>query len=142
MTSPSPALPRQFLRFLVVGFAQLGLDSLVYIAASALGTPVVVANIAGRLAGVSLGFWAHGRWTFADAQGHHLHGRALLRFVISWTTLTAASTLLVAKAADAFGLHWSWLAKPFVEGVLAGVSFLVLRYWVFRSRRQATAGGG
>ena len=128
-----PALQRQLLLFLVVGFAQLGVDSLAYIALSAAGVPVVAANIAGRLVAVSLGFWAHGRFTFAGPEGPRLHGRALRRFVVVWLVLTAASSLAVAAAEHLLGLQASWLAKPCIEAALAVASFVLMRLWVFEA---------
>ena len=55
-----------------------------------------------------------------------------LVLVALWLLLTLASTLLVASADHALGLQYAWLAKPLVEGALAGVSFLLLRYVVYR----------
>ena len=49
-----------------------------------------------------------------------------------WLLLTAASSLLVAAADHALGLQYAWLAKPLVEGGLACVSFVLMRYVVYR----------
>jgi putative flippase GtrA len=127
MTSPVSALPHQVLRYVVAGLAQLLLDSAVFVAATALGAPVVGGNVAGRVAGAALGFWLHGRWTFAGADGARLGGRHLRRYLVAWTLLTVASTLAVAQVASLAGLQGSWLAKPFVEGVLALAGFVVMR---------------
>ncbi len=74
-------LVRQGSTYLVIGLVQLLLDWLVFVAATALGLPVVPANIAGRLAGMLLGFWLNGRYTFANA-GDARHGwRRFSRFL-------------------------------------------------------------
>jgi putative flippase GtrA len=130
-TSPT-ALPRQAFRYVVVGLAQLVLDSAVFVASTALGVPVPAGNVAGRIAGACLGFWLNGRWTFADGDRARLQGRHLRRFAVAWLVLTIASTLAVAQVAAFAGLQWSWLAKPFVELVLAGIGFVVMRHWVYR----------
>ncbi|MGE6333077.1 GtrA family protein [Stenotrophomonas sp. NPDC077659] len=126
-------LLRQGSSYLIIGLLQLLLDWLVFVAATAAGLPVVPGNIAGRLAGMLLGFWLNGRFTFADAQGRQRLGwRRFARFLPLWLLLTAGSTLLVAAADHALGLQYAWLAKPLVEGALAGVSFVLLRYVVYR----------
>ncbi|HDS1039169.1 TPA: GtrA family protein [Stenotrophomonas maltophilia] len=127
------SLLRQGSAYIVIGLLQLLLDWLVFVAATAAGLPVVPGNIAGRVAGMLLGFWLNGRITFADAQGRQRLGwRRFARFLPLWLLLTAASTLLVAAADQALGLQYAWLAKPLVEGALAGVSFLLMRYVVYR----------
>lgn len=126
------SLFRQGSAYIVIGLVQLLLDWLVFVATTALGLPVVPANIAGRLAGMLLGFWLNGRYTFATGEGHRLGWRRFARFFTLWLLLTAASTLLVAAADHALGLRYAWLAKPVVEGGLAVVSFLLMRYVVYR----------
>jgi putative flippase GtrA len=126
------ALLRQGSQFLVIGLLQLVLDWGLFVAASALGVAVAPANLAGRVGGALLGFWLNGRFTFAERVGGKLDWRHFLRFWVAWAVLTALSTWLVAAAAHAFGLHWAWLAKPVVEGVLAVLSFFVWRQLVFR----------
>jgi putative flippase GtrA len=129
---PSPtALPRQAFVYLLAGLAQLALDSAVFVASTALGVPVPAGNVAGRVAGACLGFWLHGRFTFADDGRPRLRGRHLFRFVVAWLALTALSTVAVAQVAAAAGLQWSWVAKPVVELVLAVIGFVVFRNWVF-----------
>ena len=44
----------------------------------------------------------------------------------------AVGTLVLTQIRANYGLHATWLAKPVVEAILAAVSFLVLRKWVFR----------
>jgi putative flippase GtrA len=130
-TSRNP-LPRQALLFVIVGLAQLALDSAAYIALTALGVPVPAGNLAGRIAGACLGFWLNGRFTFANGGPARLDRRHLLRFLLAWAVLTALSTLALAQVAQAVGLQGSWIAKPVVELVLAALSFFVWRNWVYR----------
>ena len=132
VTSLSTTLPRQVLLFVLVGLAQLALDSATYIALTALGAGVPAGNVVGRIAGACLGFWLNGRFTFTADGRPMLARRHLLRFVLAWTALTVVSTLALAHVADVGGLHWSWLAKPLVEAVLAGVGFFVWRNCVYR----------
>ncbi|WMJ70574.1 GtrA family protein [Stenotrophomonas sp. 24(2023)] len=126
------SLLRQGSAYIVIGLVQLLLDWLVFVATTAVGLPVVPANIAGRLAGMLLGFWLNGRYTFATGAGQRLGWRRFARFFTLWLLLTAASTVLVSTADHALGLRYAWLAKPVVEGGLAVVSFLLMRYVVYR----------
>jgi putative flippase GtrA len=123
---------RQGGMFVAVGIAQVAVDSCVFIAATALGVPVAVANVFSRMSGAALGFLLNGRYTFANG-GPARHSTAhLRRFVIAWSSLTMISTFLVHTIARLHSLHGAWLAKPLVEGCMAVVGFFVWRQWVFR----------
>ncbi len=124
-------LSRQLLLFLFVGLAQVALDSAAFILLTALGVPVAAGNIAGRIAGASLGYWLNGRYTFAAAGRARLGRKQLRRFVLAWSALTALSTALLALVASQFDLHAAWLAKPAVEALMAAIGFVVWRQWVF-----------
>ena len=126
------ALTRQILFFLVIGALQLGFDSAVFIGLSALGLPVIPANVAGRIAGASLGFWLNGRYTFADQGSARPSGRHLRRFVVAWSLLTALSSALLYLIEAHSNLHAAWLAKPLLEAFNAAIGFVVWRQWVYR----------
>ena len=132
VATSSSALPRQALLYVLVGLAQLVLDTAVFVASTSLGAPVPAGNLAGRIAGACLGFWLNGRWTFAADGRARLQGRHLARFLVAWTLLTIVSTVAVAQVAALAGLQWSWIAKPFVEAVLALAGFFVMRLFVYR----------
>lgn len=125
------SLLRQGRHYLAIGLLQYLVDWGTLVALSHAGITVEVANIAGRIAGATLGFWLNGRITFA---GEHtrIGRRQLLRFVLLWLTTTALSTLAMGSIEDLASLRWAWLAKPAVEMTLAGASFLVSRHWVYR----------
>ena len=125
-------LVRQGSYYIIIGMVQLLLDWLVFVGSTALGLPVAPANIVGRLAGMLLGFWLNGRYTFAAGGQQRLGWKRFARFFLLWILLTAASTLLVTAADHALGLQYAWLAKPLVEGGLALVSFMLLRHVVYR----------
>ena len=126
------SLLRQGGSYLIVGLVQLLLDWCVFVAVTAMGMPVVPGNIIGRASGMLLGFWLNGRYTFADQGRQRLGWRRFVCFIGLWAAVTAVSTVLVAAAHDALGLQYAWLAKPLVEGLLAALSFLMMRWLVFR----------
>jgi putative flippase GtrA len=123
---------RQGFAFLLVGGVQVLLDWLVFVLVSALGVPAFAANVCGRVAGASLGFWLNGLVTFRGAEQRALVGRPLRRFLVMWVALTGLSSLAMAATDHLAGLQTAWLAKPAVEAVLAVISFFVSRHWVYR----------
>lgn len=125
-------LLRQGSSYIVIGLVQLALDWLVFVGGTALGLPVAPANVVGRLAGMLLGFWLNGRYTFAAAGQQRLGWQRFARFLGLWLLLTAASTVLVTAADHWLGLQYAWLAKPLVEAGLAMVSFVLMRHVVYR----------
>ena len=74
----------------------------------------------------------NGMFTFRDQQGSRLGWRRFARFAVAWVVLTAASTLAMQGVQAHAGLQWAWLAKPFVEVLLAGISFLAYRHWIYK----------
>jgi putative flippase GtrA len=132
MNRLATVLTRQILVFLLVGAAQLALDSSVFILSTALGASVVPGKLLGRVSGAVLGYWLNGRYTFADNGVARLSGRHLRRFVIAWLCLTAISAALLYAIASRAGLHAAWWANPLVEAFLAAIGFVVWRQWVYR----------
>lgn len=125
------SLARQGRHYVAIGALQYVLDWGVMVLLSHIGLSVEAANVAGRVSGAMLGFWLNGRITFAG-EDTQLGRRQLMRFVLLWLCNTALSTWAVGTIENAAGLRWAWLAKPGVEVMLAGVSFLVSRHWVYR----------
>ncbi len=123
---------RQLVGFGLVGGVQLLLDWACFVLLTAAGVPVVPANLAGRVAGASVGFWLNGRYTFASRDQPRLGQRALVRFVLFWLAMTAASTWAVQALDAQQGLHAAWLGKPLVDGVLAALGFVASKYWIYR----------
>jgi putative flippase GtrA len=120
---------RQTSLFVLVGLAQLALDTGVFIATTALGVPVAAGALLGRISGAVFGFWLNGRYTFGVPRLDRQHAA---RFALAWTLLTIVSTLSITAIAARLGLHYAWLAKPMVEAVLAAINFLISRHWIYR----------
>lgn len=125
------SLGRQGRNYLVFGAMQWLLDWGVMVLLSHLGLAVEIANVAGRVAGATLGFWLNGLITFAS-DDTQVGKRQFARFLVLWLSTTFVSTWAIGAIEDAVGLRWAWLAKPGVEVALAGVGFVVSRQWVYR----------
>jgi len=123
---------KQGASFVLVGLAQLVLDSAVFVVATASGVPVAPGNLLGRVSGALLGYWLNGRITFADAGQARLGRGSFARFLTAWLGFTALSTVAMAAIAAQLGIAHAWIAKPLVEGLLAIASFFLLRHWVYR----------
>lgn len=128
----SRAVLRQGMSYGMIGVIVLLLDWLVFVASSAVGVATIPANLLGRVAGAALGFWSNGTFTFNDASGSRLGWRRLLRYVVTWLATAGLSTLAMYLIDRHAALGWAWLAKPFVDGLLAAVAFTVSRYWIYR----------
>ena len=117
--------------YLIVGLVQWLVDWAVLVLLSHWGMAIEPANVLGRVAGASLGYWLNGLITF---KGEHTHvGRKqLVRFVLMWVGTTAVSTWSMGAIDDYLGLKWAWIAKPGVEAVLGATGFFLSRHWVYR----------
>jgi putative flippase GtrA len=125
------SLTRQSGHYLAIGLVQWLLDWAVMVGLSHIGLPVEAANVAGRICGATLGFWANGRLTFAGADTS-VGRRQLFRFLLMWMGTTAASTWALGTIDHVLGLRWAWLAKPLVELALGALGFFMSRHWVYR----------
>lgn len=126
------SLLRQGTSFVIVGLIQLMLDWAVFSALYALGVAVTPANIVGRISGAALGFWLNGVTTFRGGDGARLGSQRLARFALVWLALTGVSSLAMRAVADQLGDAAPYLAKPLVEAVLALVSFVLARHYIYR----------
>lgn len=125
-------LLRQGRAYLLIGIVQWLLDCGLTIGLGHAGLlPLEAANLCGRVAGASLGFWLNGRITFAGP-GHALGPAQLRRFLLMWAGTTALSTALMAGTGHLLGLRGAWLAKPLIEIALAALGFVLPRRWVYR----------
>jgi len=125
-------LIRQIFFFGLIGLIQVLIDTGVLIGLTTLGATLVAANIAGRVAGACAGFLLNGTSTFSHQIDKRLQNKHLRRFLVSWTVLTAVSTLILYLANKHVTLELIWIAKPAIEICLAFVSFLVSKFWIYK----------
>ena len=125
-------LLRQGMAYGLAGGLALLLDWASFVALTWLLMPSIPANVLARLAGALLAYLLNGVFTFRDAEGSKLGWRRFGRYVATWCVMTLASTWAIQAIEQGAGLQWAWLAKPAVEGVLAAITFVVYRAWIYK----------
>ena len=129
-----PMTLRRHLRsYAVIGLLQWMVEYSAMLALSEWVMPVKPANVIGRVAGATLGFWLNGKWTFAG-EDTHMGRRAAFRFVLMWLVLTLLNTWLIGIIDDEFGLRRAQLLKPLVDMLSGAIGFLLSRHWVYRRK--------
>ena len=123
---------RQGMSYGLIGVIALVADWLVFVVLSAAGIGTIPANLFGRTAGAVLSFWSNGSFTFKDASGSRLGWRRLARYLITWLAMAGVSTFAMYSIDERAALGWAWLAKPFVDGLLAALAFIASRYWIYK----------
>src|SRR3546814_1932579 len=116
------SLGRQGRHYLFIGGIQWLVDWGVMVALSHFGMGIGPANVAGRISGALLGYWANGKLTFAG-DDTAIGRTQLLRFLAMWLVTTAISTWSMTHIDEIFGRDWAWLAKPGIEVVLGILGF-------------------
>lgn len=124
---------RQISGYALVGVLQLLVDWAAYVCLTALGVSTLLANPGARAIGAMFGYVGNGVYTFRQPEGRHRLDRgSLMRFVMLWLVLTAASTAALVGIDASGGLVWAWMLKPVLDLGLAGVAFFASRFWVYR----------
>ena len=129
----SPSLLLQICLFLMVGGAQLIVDWLTFVLLTRFGVVAVVSNVAGRLVGACLGFLLNGKFTFLQrSKTTSINTGSALRFTAFWVASSVVSTVAIALINSHAGLKAAWLGKPVIEAILAVISFLCSKFWIYR----------
>ncbi len=129
-------LSAQFVLYAVIGVIQLAADALLFFMLARWGMDGFLANTISRLSAGLLGYLCHALFTFRSDRPPHSTA-SLLRFLAWWLLCTALGGWVLNFSIQALGTGTSVLGiKVALELVLAALSFVVLRFWVF-SPRQA-----
>lgn len=115
--------------FLAVGGLQFALDSGLFILLTHWGMAPSWTNLLTRFSAALLGFLLNGKLTFGQSR---LTGRQLFKYLLLWVALTLLSTGAVVAIGQMAGIRAVWGMKIVVEILLAVVSFVLMRRWVFR----------
>ena len=130
----------QFFLFLIVGGVQIVVDASLFAVIFIFTGEPLLGNVISRASAAIVGFVLNRRYTF-DACRTGEARRQALRYILLWLVLTVLSTALVG-AGNAFlggvphGREWLIGFKILIEAVLALVSYLGMRYGVFRADRM------
>lgn len=128
-------LALQLLRYAVVGFGVTSVQAAIYwLLATHSGVHSQIANLAGYAAAVVLGYFLHGRYTFADparSGGSRAHAARGARFVIASLASLGLNALWVWLCVSL--MDWpTWTPVPAMLFVTPALVFVLNRQWVFR----------
>ncbi len=119
----------QVFRFGIIGtlaaFVHLGC---VFILAEAFTIQPLAANPIGFLVAFILSYFGHARWTFSDSNG--VQTKSLGRFFLTAISAWALSQFLYALLLKEGSLHYL-TSLFFVLVIVAAVTFVLSRFWVF-----------
>jgi putative flippase GtrA len=135
MTSPM----REAVRFATVGVLQNGLNVAVFALATAAGVHYRLAAVLAGLVALVASFLLNRYWTFMSrtAPIHHQG----VRYVVVFASAVALGVVLLTFFVEVAGLP-EVAAQVAAILVVAPVSFLVQRAWVFRGPRRSAAPRG
>jgi putative flippase GtrA len=128
-------LIRQPLTFVAVGGFQYVLDTVLFGLLVTLGVDTVKANVTSRATAAAAGFVLNRYVTFGQRNDTvRRFGASLARFVALFVLMTALSTVLILGLESLFGEagRSRIVYKILVELVLAVLSYVLARSWVYR----------
>lgn len=133
----------QFARYVVVGVISNAVGYLLYLVLTAAGMEHKAAMTLLYAIGLAQTFVFNRRWSF-EHRGEG--GRALLRYLAAYGFGYVVNLAALVLFVDRLGLPHQWVQAGMVV-VLAGMLFLLQRYWVFRpaewaAERSSTLGRG
>jgi putative flippase GtrA len=117
-------------RWALVGATTTVIDYVIFISLYSVITSVLVANFCAGLASVSFNYTAHYFWSFKSRSDHTKAG---IKYLINLVTFWSISTLILKTLISA-GLDPK-IAKLIPIPIIAPLSFLSLRYLVFKKSR-------
>ena len=126
----------QFFLFLVVGGVQVAVDTLLFAMIFIFTGEPLLGNVVSRATAAIIGFLLNRRYTF-NAWRPGEARRQGLRYILLWVALTVLSTSLIGAAhasleGVAHAREWMIGLKVLIEAALALLSYLGMRYGVFR----------
>jgi len=126
---------RQLALFVLTGLIQAALDTLLFGVLLSFGVPTAGSNVASRICAALFGFMFNRYVTFGQrADTLRRFGGSLTRYIVLFATLTFISTTSILLLERSFGSAFDdrIVYKIGVEAVLAFVSFVISKHWVYR----------
>ena len=118
----------QFARFVVVGVVNTGFSYFLYAALVYFGMAYAVANLVALVVGILFSFKTQGRLVFRRGGNHRLW-----RFVLVWTIIYVANTLIITLFIDK-GLN-AYVAGAAALPFTVILSYLAQKFFVFSTKR-------
>jgi len=127
----------QLTRYAVVGLASNALGYLLYLFITTLGMGHKTAMTLLYIVGVLQTFFFNKRWSFNHNGATHT---ALIRYIIAYAFGYVLNLVTLVVLVDHWGLPHQWVQGVMIF-VLAGMLFLLQRYWVFASKPERAGVG-
>jgi putative flippase GtrA len=130
---------REAIRFATVGVLQNALNVAVFALATAAGVHYRLAAVLAGLVALVASFLANRQWTFT-ARSAPIHHQGA-RYVVVFASAVALGVVLLTFFVEVAGLP-EVVAQAAAILVVAPLSFVVQRAWVFRGPRRSAAPRG
>jgi putative flippase GtrA len=118
----------QTLRFIVVGIVSNAVLYLAYLLATALGLDPKIAMTLVYAAAITATFFINRRWTFG---AHSVSVKSFSKYVALYALGYLVNLMILFIAVDRLGAPHQWV-QLFAIGLVAVISFLGQKFWVFR----------
>lgn len=119
-----------FLRFAAVGALHNAVNVATFALAVDRGVPYAIAAVLAAAVALGVSFALNRSWTFRRVASGRVGGQAL-RFAVTFLTAVAAGVVLLSAGVEIVGLE-PIAAQIAAIAIVAPLSFLVTRGWVFR----------
>ncbi|MEX1829933.1 GtrA family protein [Luteibacter sp. CQ10] len=128
---------RQMVLYVTFGLTQLLIDWAGFLVLTHLGLSIAAANPSSRLFAAIVGYVLNATLTFRTSpEDRHVNLASFLRYATLWVATTAISTALISGAALLLGKEALPVVKILIEGAMAVVSFLTMKFWVYRRSHE------
>ncbi|MDG2539379.1 GtrA family protein [Dyella jiangningensis] len=135
MTVSTKHLSKQLVLYIAFGVLQLAIDWMLFLVFVRSGLQVPIANVMSRFSAAVCGYLLNGYMTFASEGKFQPGVSNFSKFATLWLCLTFCSTTLVSLSAAAFGTRFLPVSKFVIEALIAGCSFVAMKFWVYRLKR-------
>lgn len=115
---------------MLVGSSTFIIDYLLFVSIYAWNGSVILSNLCAGVFSISFNYYAHHSWSFGSSSKHFSSGlKYLMNLTFFWIVGTILLKILIDSGIDAK------FAKPLLIPILAPLSFISLKLFVFKNRR-------
>jgi putative flippase GtrA len=128
-------MKQQLIRFGAVGIIALIIHFIVVLIISTLGINPLIANIIAFSIAFHFSYWGHSQWTFETNRSH----KSLVKFIIVSVTSFCFNEILFWLLLKYTEIPYQ-IALLMVLGFVAGLTFILGRYWAFKPLLKSDEG--